>query len=143
MNTINIIYLTALFYGIDPHLALSVAIKESNLNPNSIGKKGDIGLFQVRYRFVSETKEELLNPEVNAKAGVRILKQSKRQCHLKKNNQWLICYNRGVSGAKRLKYPELDEYHLEINKIYKCLKKYSYKQLTLNPKYVNICMKGK
>ncbi len=35
-------------YGVDPNLALEVAITESSLNQNAVGAAGEIGVFQVR-----------------------------------------------------------------------------------------------
>src|SRR5579859_4550685 len=33
--------------GVDPSLAIEVAMDESSLNPNAVGSKGEIGLFQL------------------------------------------------------------------------------------------------
>ena len=122
MNSIALlIYLAASQHGIDPHLAISVALRESRLDPSAVGKADDIGLFQVREVYSKYTKEELFDPDINIQEGIRKLAEAKRGCE---HEQWLVCFNRGVTGGSRLRYPEKDKYYRKVMHTYSCVKRF-------------------
>lgn len=139
MNEIAaIIYLNALAAGINPHLAISVAVVESNLNPAAIGLKGDVGLFQVRHELVEESFFDLLNLDKNIRAGLRVLAHAKRGCNNFEDKTWVVCYNRGVTGAKRVVNKKNDAYYRKVNNVYNCLKQHGYKSIR-NTNVVRTC----
>lgn len=107
--------------GVDPSIALSVAKVESNLNPNVIGKHGEIGLFQLRPEYSGYTRKGLFNPHINVMAGINRIKEVQQRCRFKDDFQYLICYNIGYDGAKKIKYPSRNKYLLKV--------KYEYQKL--------------
>jgi len=70
----NLIVSTATAYGVDPRLALEVAIQESGLNPNAVSSAGAVGIFQL----MPATSAQLgvtdpTDPTQNIYAGVQYL----------------------------------------------------------------------
>lgn len=107
----------SLLTGVDPAVTETIIKLESNGNPNAIGTKGDSGLMQIRHQYVPETQAELLNPCINIRRGTQLLKQAMDKCSHKKNNQWIICYNQGVSGGNRIRFPNKHPYWLKFKRI--------------------------
>jgi hypothetical protein len=102
--------------GVDHKVALAVAKVESQYNPKAISKdKEDVGVFQLRAKYYPQySKKELFNPHTNVILGLLTLKQMRKECPHKLNKSWTICYNRGVAGAKKVKFPEKDKYVRQI-----------------------------
>jgi hypothetical protein len=112
---IAIISYYASMYGIDPKLAVSVAMVESSLNPNAIGSKGEVGLFQLRPEIFNHIpKDKLITPETNIRNGIKHLAWNKKYCNHKKEKTWLICYNYGIGNAKKVKHPKLFPYYKKV-----------------------------
>lgn len=64
--------------GIDPKLAVALAFRESGLNPQAKGSKGEVGLMQVMpdtAKMLGFSKEELQNPSKNIEIGLTYLKR--------------------------------------------------------------------
>lgn len=64
--------------GVDPALALAVALQESGLDQSRVGGKGEIGIMQVMPatgQMLGFKPEELKQPETNILAGVTYLRQ--------------------------------------------------------------------
>ena len=121
---ISLIMTLAPAYNIDPHLAVAVATVESRLNPKAVGGVGEIGLFQLKPASVPHySKPDLFNPVLNITAGLEYLKYSKERCHTRENFTWLICYNAGVKGAKKIKDPTQFDYYKKVTKTKRELKK--------------------
>jgi soluble lytic murein transglycosylase-like protein len=126
MNYLAMIYLAAIGSGLDPNLAISVAQVESNMNPNAVGTKGDIGLFQVRHSVVKVAPSKLRDPEVNTQYGIKLLTAAKKSCPDFPGDSWLVCYNRGVAGGSKIRRPANDKYYLKVMKVYNSLKNKTY-----------------
>ena len=113
-----IIQSCVLFYsllnGIDSNVVNAVINTESEGNIMAIGSKGDSGLMQIRHQFVPETQLQLFNPCTNIMRGVSLLKNAKEQCKHKLNNTWLVCYNLGIKGGKKIKYPYKFIYYKKV-----------------------------
>lgn len=105
-------------YGVDPKLALSVAVVESRLNPTAVSERGAIGVFQLMPQSFNMPARDLFNPEVNIKLGVKYLSWNKKYCKHKVDNTWLVCYNYGIGNAARVKYPKLFPYYKQVMKEY-------------------------
>lgn len=106
-------------YHVDPIIALSVASVESGLNPNAVGPTKDLGVFQLNPKtFNSYSKKQLLDPETNIKLGVRYIAEMKRDCTHNIDNTYVLCYNLGTSGAKKVKHPKLFPYYKNVMKVY-------------------------
>ena len=64
--------------GVDPALALAVALQESGLDQAKVGGVGEIGIMQVRPttgRMLGFKEEDLRQPDTNILAGVTYLRQ--------------------------------------------------------------------
>lgn len=110
-------------YNIDPLLVVSVIETESSFNYKAISPGFDSGLFQLNPKsFPNYTKKQLLNPETNIRLGIEFLSKMKKNCVHKKNNEWVICFNVGLAGAKKIKYPHLFPYVVKIERNYRSLK---------------------
>lgn len=64
--------------GVDPALALAVALQESGLDQSKVGGVGEIGIMQVRPstgKMLGFKEEDLKQPDTNILAGVTYLRQ--------------------------------------------------------------------
>jgi hypothetical protein len=64
--------------GIDPRLAIALAYRESGLNPQAKGSKGEVGLMQVMpatAKGLGFTPDELADPSKNIEIGLTYLKR--------------------------------------------------------------------
>lgn len=105
--------------GVDPSIALSVAKVESNLNPNVIGKHGEIGTMQLLpSSFPEFNKSELSNTRTNIILGVMTLKEAKARCPHKDGITYVICYNTGISGAKNIINPKNNRYYRKVLRMF-------------------------
>jgi soluble lytic murein transglycosylase-like protein len=66
---------TAQAEGVDPALALEVAIAESNLNPNAVSPAGAIGVFQLMPATATALGVDPRNVTQNIQGGIAYLKQ--------------------------------------------------------------------
>lgn len=71
----NLIVSTATGYGIDPRLALEVAITESGLNQSAVSPAGAIGIFQLEPATAADLGVDPTDPAQNIEGGVRYLAQ--------------------------------------------------------------------
>lgn len=101
-------------YNIDPNLAVSIAVVESNLNPNAIGGLGEIGLFQLRPEYHNVI---IGQPRHNIKTAIKYLAELKKICHTKYGTAWFICYNTGP--YKKIKVaPKEFSYYKKVMIVY-------------------------
>lgn len=89
--------------NIDPELALAVMSVESDFQYDVISNTNDYGIMQINIVNHQELKETLgindfLDPYDSIQAGIYMLEQY-QWCE--NETQMLMCYNMGVSGAKR------------------------------------------
>ena len=108
-----------LFYsflnGIDPQVTKAVIKVESNNTQFAVGKThGEIGLMQIRPRFVTESKQQLFNSCTNIMVGTRILGQFKKDCKLCVDRTYVNLYNLGKAGARKLRYPKKWRYYRKV-----------------------------
>lgn len=99
----------AVHQGLNPDIAVAVARIESALNPHARGKKGEIGLFQLQPAYVPYTRQQLLNPRINAKEGVKQLLYYRVHCPSQVGNTWITCFNQGQN--RKPVHPELLPYY--------------------------------
>lgn len=95
--------------GVDWLLITAMIAQESEFNPQSKSWAGAVGLMQVIPRFSEISYEDLYDPEINIREGVRIIKEHlEHYSYLDRDNQWafaLATYNAGlghVADARRL-----------------------------------------
>lgn len=98
-------------YQVDPTIALAVAERESNFQHHRIGSLGEVGVFQLRPEFFPKDAAML---ERNVKYGVKFLAFVKANCVHQIENTWIVCYNVGITGAKKIRYPLLFPYYKEV-----------------------------
>jgi soluble lytic murein transglycosylase-like protein len=74
MDPTSAIVATASNLGVDPNLALAVAIRESGLNPSAVNQEsGAIGLFQIMPATAAELGIDPNDPIQNIEGGIRYL----------------------------------------------------------------------
>ena len=120
------IFDAAMAERLDPELAFRMAKLESDFNPRAVSKAGAVGLVQVmpttaRLFDKSVTREDLFNPEINARIGFRYMR---RLIGLYKGDVRLalLAYNLGearVDAARREGRNPLDGYNRILIKAYK------------------------
>jgi len=105
----------SLMHNVDPTVTNAVIAVESGGNPLSISRdKQDFGLLQIRKKFHKLTTAQLLQPCTNIELGVKILAAAKKRCKHRVDNLYLVCYNAGVAGGSRLKYPRRFPYYKKV-----------------------------
>lgn len=95
---ISLIFNAALERQIDPYLALSVAIVESNLNQSAIGSLGEVGAFQLRPELYLNNETDI-EVEEYVQIAMDLIGEKIEACGLE---LFPACYNMGITGAKRL-----------------------------------------
>jgi soluble lytic murein transglycosylase-like protein len=111
-----IITLYSVLNGIDQRLAFQVAKIESNMNPNAISKTDDLGLFQLNSKYYKFHNENwAFNYQTNTALAMSALKNLKTKCHHKYDNSFMLCYNRGIRGAAKIKNPNNFKYIKKLN----------------------------
>ncbi len=120
VNVITALILSlAPIFNVDPHIALSVAYVESNLNPKAIGTRGEVGLFQIMpkmYKQQGYTKEQMQDPIHNIHLGLVMLKYAKDTCTHKGPLTFLVCYNAGLGIGNKIKQPIKFPYVVKVKK---------------------------
>lgn len=112
--------------------AISIAKLESNLNPSAVGALGEIGLFQTRPQYFKTS----LNLNEQIKLGIEALGTVKARCVRDLGQNWVACWNIGISGGPKrrgkkagpyiLKYIKLaKQTELELRRQYENLPRYS------------------
>lgn len=116
MNTAiaSLILAAAVHFDINPNLALAISKQESSLNPKAVGSVGEVGLFQVRPKYSKFSRKELFNVQINITEGLRMLKFAKDHCKHQLDFTWIICYNLGVTGGSKVRYPKKFEYYKKV-----------------------------
>lgn len=118
-SLIVLIFYYASMYNIDPSVAMSIAHIESNFKINAVGPVGEIGLYQINPKFSDRNVKDLFRVEVNVELGIKKLAEAKKYCSHQDDNTWVICYNIGVTGAKKVKHPTLFPYYKKFRKAHK------------------------
>lgn len=117
---ISLIIAYSQVFGLDPKLTLAVARVESNYNTKASGELAEVGLFQIRPElYPMFSKSDLQNPYTNTMIGLQMISTAKRDCPHQKGITFLICFNYGISNAKKVKHPELFPYIIKIKKAMK------------------------
>lgn len=106
-------------YGVDPRLATSIAEYESSGRYGTIGLHGEVGLFQIRPEYSKLTIKQLLDPKRNIQEGIKKLYEAKKYCSHQRENTWIVCYNVGVAGGRKIKRPKQFVYYRKVMSIYR------------------------
>lgn len=106
----------SLVNGIDPNMAFQVARVESNMNPNAVSRTQDGGLYQLNrnsYKFHNEKWR--FQPDINMAIALDSLRKLKYTCSHKISNSYVLCFNSGIVGARRIKFPFKHPYYKKMN----------------------------
>jgi soluble lytic murein transglycosylase-like protein len=110
----------SLVNGIDPDLSFKIARVESNMNPNAISKTGDGGIFQLNNRYYRfHNPNWVFVPHTNIALALKTLGTLKNKCIHRDRDSFVICYNVGLSGAKKIKRPMLNNYYVKIKSLWR------------------------
>lgn len=115
MSLLSCIYFYSFLHGIDPQITKAVIEVESNGNPYALSRdRKDGGLMQIRAKYVPESMPQLFNPCTNVKRGTKLLADAMRRCKHKAEMTWLVCYNVGIVGGNRIRYPKKFPYYIKV-----------------------------
>lgn len=121
---VALIFQFAQIHHLDPLLVEAVVSVESHYNVKARGLAGEVGLMQVMPSNAKHlTPKELFTPETNIAIGVALLAEAKDNCPHQENNTWLLCYNMGLSHAKKVRHPKKWPYYKQVMSEYDRLKK--------------------
>ncbi len=118
------IYLTislySLIYGIDQQLAFKMAHVESSMNPLAISRTNDGGLYQLNQKYFKFHNEQWrYSIETNTAMALSHLAKLKKTCKHQVEKSFVLCYNLGEQGAKRIKNPSSQNYFKKMNILYR------------------------
>jgi len=106
----------SLVNGIDPYISFKMAKIESNMNHMAISRTNDGGLFQLNrnyYKF--HNPKWIFIPETNISIALNTLGNLKKNCKYKKDNLYVLCYNRGMRGVYKITKPTNQIYYKKFN----------------------------
>lgn len=112
----------ALKNGIDPDLAVAIAIVESGLRPDAVGQAGERSVFQLHPRYHAIVADE----SENIDTAIAYLKKLKKRCVARYGDAWYVCYNYGPNN--RLNEPAKTTYFKKVQRTYKEIKGIEYVQ---------------
>lgn len=90
--------------GVNPNLALAVAIVESNLNQEARGSANEIGIYQLHPKYHVNTPA-IHTPNGNVAAGISYLRRVLAICTPKYGDAAFVCFNSGP--YQRLPYKDV------------------------------------
>lgn len=108
----------SLVNGIDTNMAFQMARVESNMNPNALSRTNDGGLYQLNrksYKFHNEKWR--FHPVTNMAIALDSLRKLKKTCSHKVSNSYILCFNLGQSGARKIKNPYNQTYYKKITNV--------------------------
>lgn len=110
----------ALINGVNPAIAFKIARIESGMNPRAESSTNDKGLFQLNTKYYKfHNPEWVFKPNVNTGIALNTLGKLKKQCHHKDNFTYVLCYNLGMDGAKKIKYPRKHPYYRKVSSFWR------------------------
>jgi len=118
-DILRLIIQFAMMYHVDPYIVESVIQVESSWNTKASGMYGEVGLMQLYPKYFNQPVAYLKKDENNIRLGVQHLAKMKKECPHKTDNTWIICYNLGVVGAAKIKYPKKFPYYKKVMFFYK------------------------
>ena len=102
--------------GIEPSLSFQIARVESSMNPSALSRTNDGGLFQLNrgiYKF--HNPDWVFAPDTNTALAMHTLGKLKNTCTHKIKNSYVLCYNLGITGARKIKIPFNQTYYKKMN----------------------------
>jgi len=96
-------------YNVDINVAKAVVYTESKGKPNAVGVKFEQGLFQLRPELFG-----FVDTKTNIKLGVEYLAKMQKECKHRVDNTFVVCFNRGIVGGAKIKYPKQNHYFKRV-----------------------------
>lgn len=116
-----ILYYSAQF-GVDPNIVKAVVQIESRGSPSLVGEAGEVGLMQLLpSSFPNHKRRQLKDTRTNIALGVQYLAEVKKKCSHQADLTWIVCYNAGVRGGRRIKSPKQFRYYVDFMREYERL----------------------
>lgn len=110
---------------VSPQTALSIARVESNLDHSAVSPTNDHGLFQLNARYFTPTPHDAHGHIITA---LKHLEWTKRHCPIRElygvppikhvDLLWVVCYNLGVNGIRKIKEPWNQTYFMKVVRSY-------------------------
>lgn len=111
-----LITLYSAFYGINLDLSFQMARIESNMNPLAVSTTNDGGLYQLNRRYHKFHNPDLIFDSThNISTALFTLSKLKNECKHKTHDTYVLCYNMGITGAKKIKHPFKHSYYKKTN----------------------------
>jgi hypothetical protein len=104
---------SAMRNGVDPDLAVAIATVESSLNPEAIGSKGEIGVFQLRPEFHPVKPGSV---EHNIEVAVIYLSTIRQKWQGVYGDAWFIKFNLGPN-YRQINHPKLFAYYIKVKQV--------------------------
>jgi soluble lytic murein transglycosylase-like protein len=110
----------SLINGIEPSLAFKMAHIESGMNPLAKSSTSDGGLFQLNSRSHKFHNEQWrYRIDTNTAIAMSTLSVLKDKCKHRVLNQFVLCYNSGVSGASKIRNPKKAQYYQKVTSLWR------------------------
>lgn len=109
-EVIEIIRATSLRHSLNPELTIAIATVESGLNPDAIGSKGEVGLFQLRPEYHSVKPG---NVKQNVEVALAYLSEIRNKWQPIYGDAWFIKFNLGPN-YRQIKYPTKFAYYQKV-----------------------------
>lgn len=115
MNTLTACVLFWSFINqVPPQLTTAMMKVESGTNPFARGSQGEVGLLQIKPKYVKESALQLSNSCTNVMVATGILRQLKYKCKHTLDKTYIVCFNTGVRAARKIKKPKQFPYYTKV-----------------------------
>jgi soluble lytic murein transglycosylase-like protein len=107
---------------LDPHAYVALAWHESSLNPSAVSNTGDVGIFQINYRWhhealgfrsYKEFKREMVEPKINTLYAFAVMADLSWKTSCRRNNIF-ACYNGGAGWRASKNIDKIVKYRNEV-----------------------------
>ena len=112
--------------GEDPYVLMAIAWKESRIEAGKVSSTGDVGIFQINWKFwgsrtwgyrsYDDFVEDMNRPELAAAAAIAVLQEMRRYKACQGDNL-MACYNGGPSWMLSSNVDKIAEYARDANVI--------------------------
>lgn len=81
---------------------------------------GDGGLMQLNTKYYKfHNPDWIFKPTVNIALATKKLGYLKKNCYHKDNQTFVLCYNLGETGAKKIKFPTKHTYYRKVKTMWR------------------------
>lgn len=109
-EVVEIIREASIRHSLNPELTIAIATVESGLNPDAIGSKGEIGVFQLRPEYHAVRPG---NVKQNVEVALIYLSEIRCKWEPVYGDAWFIKFNLGPN-YRQIKYPTKFAYYQKV-----------------------------